>query len=634
MPTIHTKDDIYLDIPDGMAPDAPEVREAVAAERAGRRQRHMMTPEFKAKVAAQEAQDRETYDPTIGMSGGEKLAANVSAGVHSFWDGAKQLIPGMKGPSDDELRETRARDRHLAEKSDLGIGADWMPTAGSVAQFAGEAVPGMLIPGGAAAKLLPKALSAAKPVLSQMIGGAAGGATSGALTATTSDESKGLNTLVGGALGSVLPLGMKAYRMLRGEFSPSAASRAGTKLVNELGDEPAGKIEQQVANRDIERSTKSAASQNIDESLAEATRSPHAAVVEARSARNASANPSWQEFRAQQNRARHGAVQDATQEALDLDARELARDAAADPLRNKALKQAAKDPWFQQPAAQAAQSVLGSDAAAANKSVRYVANMVLDMMGPNATKPVNPSALYEMRKVLQKNLQGPAIIGDEVSAAVKGADRQTMMLIEGIDDALNQASGGQWSKYLKTYQKRSRPVDASTSAQLVRDTFEREGIPEIGGVPHVTATRLGSAMRASKGPEARKFPLALSTQAQGTLDDVAENIARANDVQATRKLAGTSGGGAQTSSDLAQDAVSKIPGRIGQAAQSVMAGAKESTERELASLMQNPQAAVQAIKRALALRQPLTEAQSQAMQMLSSSAGGALPRAMQTQQPR
>src|SRR5262245_41208387 len=122
MAVIHTKDDIYLDIGD-LAPDAPEVREAVAAERVGRRRRAMQTPEMQEKVAATREQMRAELDPTAGMSGLDKARANIGAGMANAWEGAKQLVG--QGSSDEDILEKRRFDKQLAEKTDLGVGPSW-----------------------------------------------------------------------------------------------------------------------------------------------------------------------------------------------------------------------------------------------------------------------------------------------------------------------------------------------------------------------------------------------------------------------------------------------------------------------------------------------------------------------------
>jgi hypothetical protein len=642
MATIKTKDGIYLDIGD-LAPDAPEVREAVMAERSGRMRRRMESPEMQAKLQANLAKDRETYDPTVGMSGLDKVLPNVGAGIANTWEGFKQIMPGMKGASDEDLLEKRAIDKHLAEKTDAGVGADWMPSAGSALQFAGEVAPTLAIPGGAAGgaalrtasmagKVLPRSLATllrTSPVLS----GAAGGAAVGALQPVTSDESRTVNTVLGGATGAALPLAIKGVRSVAANWG--APRRAAQALSQGLGEQ-AETIPGQVAARDAARATTSRAARDIPESLAEATGSIPAADLEAQSAREV---PNWADFKRGQNVARHEAVQQATNEADMLTAREGSRDLTADPLRDAAMQAAGATPAKQvmAPTLQAVNAISTSPGAV-NPSVRRVVDLVRGAMDPRSPGGGRPESLYEVRKLLASKLNGPAQIGDELSAAVKGADRQTMQLIQAIDQSLDQASGGQWGQYLEAYKGGSRGVDASKASQLVRDTFEREGIPELGGAPEVTATRLGQAMRASEGSAGRAFPLALSDRARGGLGDVAEHLKQANEVQKARKLAGTAGGGSQTSFDLNQIMHRALPQLGGLPVRALRAtldavskGGHVETQRELAVLLQNPQAAVRAIQEAQRLNQPLSAGQAALWQAITQSAGSAPGEVLQAQ---
>jgi hypothetical protein len=643
MTTIRTKDDIYLDIGD-LAPDAPEVREAVQAERAGRLRRKMQTPEMQAKVEAQRAKDREELDPTAGMSGLDKVRANIGAGMSNAWEGLKQITPGVQGPSDEDIREKRSIDKRLAEKTDLGVGPDWAPTAGSALQFAGEVAPTLAIPAGAAGSALARAapmvgralprsiatLMRSRPVMS----GVAGGGAAGALIPTTSDESRAVNTTLGAATGGALPLAVSAGRSLYGMATP--ARRAAGRLAEGLGEEAAA-IPGQVAARDAERASTSAAARAIPESLAQATGSTAAAGLEAESARGL-ANPDWANFARSQNVARHEAVQAATREAEDLAARKEARSLTTDPLREAAMQQAGALPMKQvmAPTLQAVQAIANSPSAV-NPAVQRVVGLVQSALDRRAPGGGRPESLYEVRKLLASKLHGPAQIGDELSAAVKGADRQTAQLIAALDQSLDQASGGQWQRYLDAYKGASAGVDASKAAQLARDVFQREGIPELGGVPEVTATRLGQARRASEG--SGRFPLALSQRAQGGLGDVAEHISQANEVQKARKLAGTAGGGSQTSFDISKilervslSPLGSMPVRAARAAwELVTKQGNEAAQRELAVMLQNPQAAVRAIQEAQRLGRPLSVAEAALLQGASQSGGAALPLAMQAQ---
>jgi len=633
---IETRDGIILkNIPDDMPKDDPRLKQMVAQERIGRRTR---SPEFKAKVEAQQEQDRATYDPIKDMGPVGKTLANLGAGFANFGQGAQQLASkvGLAEPvPDEDVREKRAIDQRLADATQLGIGPDWAPSAGKALQFAGEVAPTLAIPGGALAragsigsKVLPRALMATAGRRAAL-GGAIGGGASGALMPTTEDESRLINTGVGAVTGAVLPLAVSAARGARANWGPGR--RAAQQLSTELGPE-AEAIPQQVAAREAQRAGTTQAAQAIPESLAETTGSATAGGLEAASAKEM--NPEWTAFKRAQNVARHEAVQQATQEAPLTAQRMTARDLAADPMREAAMGAARQGASYEAPVLKAAQDMLTSSEAV-NPSVRRVADYVLSAMDERAPTKLTPEGLYTVRKVLKDRLQGPHVMGDELSAAVKGADVQTLKLIAAIDQSLDQASGGRWGRYLSTYGRASRPVDASQAAQALRDVFQKEGVAELGGVPEVTATRLGQALRASEGGS-RHFPLELSPPARQGVEDVLEHVTRANEVQKARKLAGTAGGGSQTSmdlSDLAHRALSPLGGIYVRAVRAaldfVSKGGHAETQRELVGMLQNPQAAVRAIQEAQRLNAPLTAGQRVVLQALSTGAGGALPRTMQ-----
>ena len=115
-----------------MPHDAPELKARVA----GARRRRTESPEYQAKLAAQQQADRELYDPLKGMSGWEKTASNFGAGMHNLWTGGKQLAGKIgigTGVSDEEVKEKRQLDERLAGS---------LPYyAGNALQLAGETVP-------------------------------------------------------------------------------------------------------------------------------------------------------------------------------------------------------------------------------------------------------------------------------------------------------------------------------------------------------------------------------------------------------------------------------------------------------------------------------------------------------------
>jgi hypothetical protein len=407
--------------------------------------------------------------------------------------------------------------------------------------------------------------------------------------------------------------------------------RAPQMLRRALGEE-AGNVAAAAERRIAERAGQSRAGRAIPESLAEATGSVRAGQIESKLGRDEATNEAWAAFKRAQNAARMEAIESATREAEQLAGRDAVRGAVTDPMRESALKVAGRDQWFHRPAVDAVERVMAGDSSA-NPAVRRVADFVRSSMDESAERAITPGRLYEVRKVLIDKLQGPSQIGDELSAAVKGADRETMALVRGIDEALNNASGGRWQRYLDTHTAASRPVDQARAAQELRNVFRVEGIPELGGAPEVTATRLSRALEASRGGS-RDFPLELSPSARGGISEVQEGLTRANEVQKARKLAGTAGGGSQTSTDLALDSLasriggSQEKGIVSAIMHTFRRAADDAAKEELTRLLQDPRAAAAAIRAAQKSGRALSLAEEVAVQLLpralGTAAGGAV----------
>jgi len=564
----------------------------------------------------------------------ERGLANLGAGYDAAWQGLKQIVPGMKGPSDAELTAKRTRDAALADATDTHVGADWLPTFGKTLQFAGEAAPSLAVPGvGTAGNLavkgaravLPRASEAALALARGVGTGAAGGAAAGALQPVTEEESRPLNMILGAAGGAVLPAAGAAWSAAKqgvGRLTRAGGIERAPSVLRESLGADADTVASTALQRERARQFQPASVRAIPESLAEATGSTNAARLES-AARRGPAADTWDDFVREQNASRFDAFADATREAPSIDRRVASRDRATGPLRERALGEAGQDPWFAAPASAAAERVAASPASV-NPAVQHVTNYVRSQLGAEAKTAITPARLYEVRKVLADKLNGPHVIGDDLSAATKGAQRETMALIAGIDDALNEASSGKWSQYLERYQEKSRPVNASRAARDARAVFEQPGIPEVGGAPEMTLNRLRAARKAGDSnfdPRATDF----SPRAERTLQALEDQYVRAQEPVKVRKLVGTQGGGPQTSTDLALGLLTKrgnIP-VISAAVERLTRGSDVAMQTEVSRLLQNPREAANAIRVAQQRGQPMTPAQQLLLEALARSTGAA-----------
>jgi len=553
------------------------------------------------------------------MGWGDKALINVGAGMDNLWQGAKQLFG--KGMSDQELREKRARDEALAEKT----------TGGGALQLAGEILPTMVIPAGGAAGAAGRGLSAlfgrgaagvarlgtvALMADSALMGGAAG-----ALQPTTSDESKLANTALGAGGGALLPgvlAGGSAF--MRKLTSRGAADRAAEQLIASLG----GASEGQAAADTVRNFSgkQGPFTRDIPMTPAEITQNP----VLAKQQMVASAGDKsgdWANFRQGQAQARYGALEDITADAANVDKLAAARDTATGPMRDKALKAAGKDQWFSAPVAQATQDMLAGGSGS-NPAVKSIGNYVQSALEDGIT----PERLYTVRKVLTDKLSGPAQIGDTLSAAAKSAQRETMGMIKSIDLALDRASGGKWTPYMERYGDLSKPVNSAAAQRDILGAYTKDGAAMVGGgldaVPSVTRSNLGRNMDRF-GADAFGDKLDFGTRdAFGQLID---NIGRSDGLMSLLKGTMTSGGGSMTAplgNAMEESAVKALSSKDPTGIVGMVAGHSQSLYKAaLSQALQNPDVFVQGITRRLAQGRAPSPSEQFVLQLVRSS--GTLP---------
>jgi hypothetical protein len=87
-----------------------------------------------------------------------------------------------------------------------------------------------------------------------------------------------------------------------------------------------------------------------------------------------------------------------------------------------------------------------------------------ELFSPQGT---TPEQLYTIRQVLTEQLKTGA--NDEIGAAAAATRKQTMQVVNQIDDTLNSLSGGKWSDYLKKYGDMSKELSSKTALQNAID---------------------------------------------------------------------------------------------------------------------------------------------------------------------
>ena len=580
MPVIQTRDDIFIEIPEGTDPNDPGVVRMVQEERARRRQ---ATPEFQEKVRREEAVGRARFAAEeASRPGHERLLTNIGAAAEKVGQ-ALSFAPK-------EQVEEAAKYRQSA--------AETLP-GGSVVQAAAEALPTLVVPAGAvgnvAARVLPAAVGR---MLATRTGSIANiGATGAALGALTT-PGDAQDRAIGGALsaaGGALPA------------TVAAAVQGGRRMATNYGGQLA-------TGERFLRGLEQESPQRVDELLARLRGpNPHAlAGVERPTAAQLTGDPVLRELEVGA-RGRQAAAFAAGDEAAaqgranvlnriagtpeDLARAEAQRQAATAPMRDAALGAAEQfhGQGFERPLLNVLQD-LASGEMRPNANVQ---TMVRYVMG-ELQQGVTPAQLYTVRKVLTTNV--PA--GD-LGAAIRQSGNARMQMVAAIDEALNIASAGQWGQYMQRFQTLSQPVTSMRAGQQIQRDFGSSANTTLEGDPVLTASRLRKAIQARGEKQFGQQRLSRITPFERVqLEAVADSAEASTRARMSQGLEGS-----RTAGNIAAgDNMSMVAQGIGHLVGGGVPGAVISTalpkwmrgrdERILAQLLQDPELLALMIQRA------------------------------------
>lgn len=203
MPVLVLRDGTRLRIKEGVDPEA--AYRQYMSHKARERQAN---PEFQAKVAAQEAADREEYNPTKGMSNLDKFGAGLAQGVHRVGRGLAD-ITGLMDPED--VAAKNKLDQALLDTK-----------AGSAGSFVGNtaALIAATAPVGAGLSTAGLAGTTGKTLLNL----AGQGAAAGAINANPGDRGAGaaLGGIIGAGTGALFKGGEKLLSRGVAQYSDDA----------------------------------------------------------------------------------------------------------------------------------------------------------------------------------------------------------------------------------------------------------------------------------------------------------------------------------------------------------------------------------------------------------------------------
>ena len=643
MPVIETKDGIFIELPDGVDPNAPEVRAKVNEVRVQRRQSPEAVAKREAAIKAEQDAERERFKAEEGKrSWATRAYTNLGAGGHSFMQSMQQLggLVGLgKGVSDEEIDEHRARKQELADST----------AGGGLIQLAGETAPSAVLGAGAGAAvgraltMLPRVAKLAQ-VGRGLVGQVGRGAVEGGVTAATagptrSDESIGTKVAVGAGLGGALPLATRAlgagYRTAR-DLTWGRQAAAHRKAAKGLADE-LGPDAQREADM-LDNYTPPNELADVPMTTAQRARlagekGPAGAKLAQLERGVRQGNPEFTDLVRRQNEALYeSAVNRAGAEAPQIDLLKRNRASATDPLRKEALESAGRWSHVGEPLQAHVDDLIARSVPGSPQ--RALAKKTAEMLGENPT----PEQLYAYRKLLAEKLHGPARFGDEFSAVVKDADRETVALMKAIDDRLDAAASSKalgdkpWRRYMDEYMERSKPLASARTQQRISESLSPEGGQLLGNAPVVTRHRLSQALR--KHAE-NKYGDTLTPGARQRYDRLMEGMQALEEPNIA--VSAGAGGGSPTATNIAsQGLAEKLVTRGAHAAADnvvpgsslivdrLLGGAPERVKAELVQMMLNPQAASSAIRQALQKGEPLTAVQKAFLAAARSGAVGAL----------
>lgn len=406
------------------------------------------------KAAAQMALD--------DMTPGQRILASIGSGM-------ADLNPFR---SREEVDEKRIRDAELND------------TFGAKAlNLAGQVIPTLAVPFGTAAKVAGAGLKAAGAAKAgAAIGNSAAadmiltGMGLGAAAPVGTGDSRLENMMWGGAGGAVIPAAgatFRAGKALVEPFTNKGAQRVAGRALTEAGLPSNLRVEEIVLGS--------------RPSTVEATQSPTLAQIQKTLAnKNPNFRADLDTLAAEQNLARWNALNDVTGTADDITAAVAAREAKAMPILDSAMGKARK------PDTQALVDVADMLGGGSTR-LRTNASDALGTIRDKLSQSRSASDLYAVRQEIDDMLSGR--VGD-VNKGARYAGEELMQMKGAIDDALNQATGGKWTKYLEAYTEGSKPVNRMEASQKFASSF-RAAAPDQFGVPTINHARWRQAMESS-----------------------------------------------------------------------------------------------------------------------------------------
>lgn len=248
---------------------------------------------------------------------------------------------------------------------------------------------------------------------------------------------------------------------------------------------------------------------------------------------------------------------------------------------------------------------------AVKKVVQYVIGAIDNPAG------ITPEQMYTVRKILTGQIKTGAT--DELGAAAAAARRETVGIVKGIDDSLDNLSGGMWSDYLKTYGAASKDLNSKQALQDVIDkisTGHAEGKIPPALVGQTGELTLGRAVESlTRQQFGSKNVDLLTPEARRSIEQMKQDLMRTAQGMNARATGGSPTATYQAARGQANDLASQLAGYTGAAAGGALGGnvgaaiggsvgrgmagqAGGKNAEILARLLQNPQYLAEMLQKA------------------------------------
>ena len=241
---------------------------------------------------------------------------------------------------------------------------------------------------------------------------------------------------------------------------------------------------------------------------------------------------------------------------------------------------------------------------------------------PVFARKVDPANLYAARKTIDDTLRGAVGPNNDLKNAIK-ADKVTSIELKGaIDEALKEASAGNWEKYLNTYIEKIKPIEEGKAFQGVLDLFKTA--PRIPGstlanispfkmrkaASEATYKELGTSLKDILSPEGRSF-LNDAANAMSAIENVRSGLNATNNSATASRLY-----------EIARNVPKAIQPVINAGLAAVDILTKNKSQEIIVDALQNPENFQAIVDRYNKMNKvPISPAQAKGLQVLLGSVG-------------